>query len=169
MATTSDAIARETAWLTTVGDGLPALLSPTGPWAIVQAYDPRVIAMKKTTVFVLRQSFHIERIGNVRSRATYQMHLKMIWPVLSGTGSAESEWVNFDSAVDLLLQRVLGVPPGLNGSPAGDKTHGGRFLSAAEKEEGVTISFEDPDITFAQSGNFQASMTYAIDDLDFIS
>ena len=169
MATTSDAIFRETAWLTTVGDGLPDLVAPTGPWSLIQGYDPRVIATKKTTVFVLRTALHIARIGNVRSRATYMMHLKLIWPVLTGTGSAESEWANFDAATDLLLQRVMGVPPALNGSQAGDKTHGGRFLSAAEKGVGITVSFEDPDITFAQSGNFQASVTYEIDDLDFIN
>lgn len=166
---TSDAIAREAAWLTTIGDGLPDLLAPTGPWGVIQGYDPRVIAMKKTTVFVLRNELHVARIGNIRSRASYHMHLKMIWPLLTGTGQAEAEWQNFDNAVDLLLQRVLGVPPALNGSAAGDKTHGGRFLSAAEGPNGVSVTFEDPNITFNESGNFQASMTYMIDDIDFVS
>lgn len=162
-------MAREAAWLRTTGDGLPELLAPNGPWEVIQGYDPRTPYKQKTTIFVMRQQMRVTRRGSVRSIADYSFHLKLFWPLTLGTGSAETAMQDFDDAIDALVGRVLGVTPGLNGSPAGDKTHGGRFLSVAEQPEYLTVVFDDPSETFANTKTYSASMTYLADDFEIIN
>src|SRR5947209_486587 len=119
---TADACAREGAWLQTSGDGLPALLvTAGGPFQVVQAYWPGAkFAAKKTGVYVQRRRLIMPRFGGRRIMPGYEFFLKLVWPVkTAAAGMAEAEAQAFDSAIDLLLQRIDGFP--------GDKTHGGRF------------------------------------------
>lgn len=158
---TADAVARETAWLRDYSptDGLPNLLAPTGPWTVIQAYVPRVTAERQTGIYVLRHQFKIARFANVRSMTTHHFRLKLVWPLSSGSGSAESDLQAFDNAIDLLLQRIAG--------PIGDKTHGGRFLSVAESHDHITVDQDDPDVTIPATAQFFGTVTYSADDQEF--
>lgn len=158
--TTADAVAREAAWLTSV-DTLPALLVVNGgPWEVVQAYWPGAkFAAKRTGIYVQRRRFQIERFGGVRLMPHYGFALKLVWPVRStSAGGPEAEQGAFDAAIELLRQRVNGLPF--------DKTHGGRFLSAAETPPGTFFEVEylDPEVTIPQGGWLRATATYLADD-----
>lgn len=165
---TSDAIAREVAWLNSFGDGLPALADPNGPWGIIQSYEPRVAAKRKSGVYVSRPEFTIRRFANVRTIANYKFKLKLIWPLTSGAGSAESDQQAFDIAIDLLLQRIMGQPA-INSNVPLDKTHGGRFLSVAENPDYITVNQLDPDMTIQSSAGFLAEIFYSADDNEIIN
>jgi hypothetical protein len=158
MTTYSDALDRETAWLTTV-DALPALLTVNGgPFDIVQARRPRTPTKSKRCLYVTRQpgmSAHWARTATGRTMATHHLRLEVDWPITVGTGSAETEQLNVDQAIDLVITRVLG--------PLGDKTHGGRFLSVAEDTSGVDVDADDP-ATAISRGRFTARITYHADD-----
>ncbi|MEV5944446.1 hypothetical protein [Streptomyces sp. NPDC051994] len=155
---TADAVDREVAWLTTFGDGLPSLLaSAGGPWANIQAYQPRTPGKRSSNVFVLRRQIHEKRFAHVRRMPTYEFALKLIWPLSSGQGSAEDDQRAFDAAVDLLLTRIGGF--------TGDKSHGGRFLSVAENPEYVTVRFTDPEQTLGIA-EFHGEVTYFADDTE---
>lgn len=154
---TADAVDREVAWLTTAGDGLPALLSTNGgPFGNVQPYWARTPGKRGTNLFVLRRRIHEKRFANVRRMATYEFTLKIVWPLQSGTGSAEADQRALDAAVDKVLTRIGGFP--------GDKTHGGRFLSVAEEPQYVDVNFVDPDQTMAPDAEFRCEITYYADD-----
>lgn len=157
---TSDAVARECAWLQTSGDGLPALLtSAGGPWQIVQAYWTRTPATNKTGIYVLRDLLDDQRASSQRIRPRYNMRLRLIWPVtVTTTALLETAQSDFDAAIDLLVQRVRG--------PLGDKTHGSRFLSAGEIPRTVHVQWEDPEVTMAQHKQLRAAARYSIDDLE---
>jgi hypothetical protein len=156
---TSDAVDREVAWLTTSGDGLPALLADAGgPWSNIQAYQPRTPGKRSSNIFVLRRTIHEKRFAHVRRMPTYEFVLKMIWPLSSGTGKAEDDQRAFDAAVDLVLTRVGGF--------TGDKSHGGRFLSVAENPEYVLVRFTDPEQTVTGAIDFRAEITYSADDAE---
>jgi hypothetical protein len=157
---TADAVAREVAYLTTIGDSLPSLPSSAGgPWQVVQAYWPRTPAVNKTGVYVLRPLLDDQRASNQRIRPRYQMRLRLVWPVTTTTTSLlETAQSDFDAAVDLLVQRIRG--------PLGDKTHGGRFLSAGEVPRTVQVSWEDPEVTMGQFKQLRAQAVYSIDDLE---
>ncbi len=155
---TADAVDREVAWLTTSGDGLPALLtSAGGPWGNVQAYQPRTPGKRGTNLFVLRRQIHDKRFANTRRMPTYEFVLKAIWPLSSGQGAAEADQRAFDTAIDKTLARIDGFP--------GDKSHGGRFRSVAENPEYVTVRFTDPEQTLAV-GEFHTEITYFADDFE---
>jgi hypothetical protein len=160
----ADAVDRETVWLSAYSpsDGLPALLSTRGgPWEVVQAYWPRTLSAEKTGVYVLRTSLDDERTANIRIRPMYMFRLKLIWPVrLAAAGLAESEQRNLDAAVALLVQRIRGL--------AGDKTHGGAFLSAGEvpRMPGVHVEFDDPEITIPHLKSLRGLVTYPADDFE---
>lgn len=152
---TADAVDRETAWLTTSGDGLPALLATAGGlWDNVQAYFPRDSYSQQRTIYVLRHRVQQKRIGAQRVMATYPFRLILYWPLLDGEGSAESDQRLFDVALDQVLQRVLG--------PLGDKTHGGRFLSVAESGT-VEIDYDNVEQTIPH-GYLRAELAYTADD-----
>ncbi|MFE4867730.1 hypothetical protein [Streptomyces sp. NPDC056682] len=155
---TADAVDREVAWLTSTGDGLPALLvSAGGPWDNVQAYQPRTPGKRASNLYVLRRGIHEKRFANVRRMASYEFVLKLIWPLSSGQGIAEADQRAFDAAVDLVLTRI--------GGPVGDKSHGGRFLSVAENPEYVNVRFTDPEQTLGVA-EFHAEITYFADDTE---
>lgn len=155
---TADAVDREVAWLTSSGDGLPALLvSAGGPWDNVQAYQPRTPGKRASNLYVLRRQIHEKRFANVRRMASYEFVLKAIWPLSNGQGIAEAEQRAFDEALDLVLTRIGGL--------VGDKSHGGRFLSVAENPEWVNVRFTDPEQTLPQ-GEFHAEITYYADDTE---
>lgn len=157
---TADAVAREAAWLNTIGDALPALpASAGGPWEIVQPYQPRTPPANKTAIYVLRGRLLDVRASNQRIRPRYEIRLRLVWPVVvTGTGLLETAQSDMDDAVDLLVQRVRG--------PLGDKTHGGRFLSAGENPRLVTVQWDPPELAMAAHKQLTADMTYSVDDLE---
>ncbi len=159
---TSDAVAREVAWLTSWNDGLPALLTANGgPWDNIQAYWARTPATQQNSIYVLRSSLSDERAANIRIRTSYDFTLKLVWPIRQTSSPlAEGEQQNLDNAVDLLLQRIRG--------PVEDKTHGGRFLSAGEtpRMPGVHVMFEDPEHTIEELKSLRATVSYTADDFE---
>lgn len=159
--TTADAVARETAWLTTSGDSLPALLtSAGGKWDVIQGYAPRAWApgARKNQIWVLRRSIRIERFGDIRRMAKYEFELVLNWALSSRTGSAEADQTAFDAAIDDVVTRIGGLLQ--------DKTHGGRFLSVAEDPTLIDVTFEPPMQTISEA-RFEAHITYGADDFDF--
>lgn len=157
---TATAASREAAWLNAFGDGLPALsVDQGGPWSVIQAYDPRTPGKKKTGVYVTRPSFAISRFANVRQLARYTFHVKVVWPLSNIGGSEEVEQASFDSALELVVQRILGLPQ--------DKTHGGRFLSVAETPDYLTFIQDDPVATIPNTANFTGTFTYNADDFEY--
>jgi hypothetical protein len=162
-ADTSTVVTRETAWLTTSGDGLPALLATAGgPFDIVQAYLPRLpVPGRKHCLFVIRQGFVEDRFASPRVMDRHGIELRIVW-YTAGSSTVpllETEQRHLDGAVEAVRARILG--------PLGDKTHGGSFLSAAEVPRTVEVRFEDPDVTFKQDASLRASILYFVDDFDF--
>lgn len=163
--TTADAVDRETAWLNSSGDGLPALLEQAGGrWSIVQAYRNRSPQQRVTRIYVLRSAIRVERYGMIRKLAKYEFTLKACWPMANAAGNAEAEQRAFDAAIDDVLTRIGGIGP-----PLADKTHGGRFLSVAEDPTQVEVHFTDPDTTLAGPVEFEATIgPYWADDYEII-
>lgn len=156
---TDTAVTREADWLTASGDGLPALLADAGgPWDLVQAYYPRTPYEQKRSIYVLRHRIEQKRFAAQRVMNTYPFRLILWWPIQALDGSAEEEQQAFDTAVDLLLQRILGYGP-----PGFDKTHGGRFLSVGENPRLVDVDFTDPEQTIPTLGGLRAEVTYSAD------
>jgi hypothetical protein len=163
---TADACAREASWLQTSGDSLPSLLAVNGgPWKVIQAYwQGAQTRTQAPAIYVTRGKAEQIRVGNQRIRPRYPMRLELCWPVLTinpGSSSiAATEQQNLDDAIELLRQRVTG--------PLGDKTHGGRFLSAAEVKgaPGIDVTFEPASLTIRASKEIRAAMTYSIDDFE---
>jgi hypothetical protein len=157
----STAVDRETAWLATAGDTLPALLAPAGPWQIIEAYWPRPVTAKQTGIYVTRRQISEDRFANVRRIDRYPFLLRLVWPVRVASGLMQQEQRNFDAAVSLLTQRIRGMFM--------DKTHGGRFLAVGEApvaQPHFTVDFHDPDKTLGE-GYLYAEVTYSADDPDF--
>jgi hypothetical protein len=154
---TADAVARETAWLQTTGDGLPGLVAPSGPFDAVQAYWPRPSDQNTSahTLYVMRHRISSERFANVRIMTHYPFHLVAWWSMVNATGSAEAEQQNLDNAVELVITRINGLLL--------DKTHGGRFLSVAENPRVLDVDFTPPETTLAL-GYLRADITYSADD-----
>jgi hypothetical protein len=156
---TADAVDRETAWLTTVGDSLPALqTSQGGPFDTVQPYWRRTPAGRTTQLYVIRKTIREERLANVRVMPRYQFELRIVWPQSSSTGAAENPQRALDAAVDLVLQRIRGFP--------GDKSHGGRFRSVAENPREVTVDFADPVRSIDARADLEATVVYWADDTE---
>lgn len=159
---TATAETREAAWLTTSGDGLPALLAADGgPWEVLQAFDPVARrAKKKRALYVMSRSLADSRVSNLRIRPQYAITLDLTWTVRTPTPPiAETEQQNLKDAVDLILQRVRGFP--------GDKTHGGRFLSAGEAGGRPDVSYGDPFQGIEGSGGeLYAVISYRADDFE---
>lgn len=167
MPNSGDAIAREAAWLnTTSGDSLPFLpVSAGGPWDVIAAYTQGAqTRTQATAIYVTRGRAQQYRVANQRIRPRYPMRLVMHWPVRvinPGSSSiAAEEQQAFDDAIELLRQRVTG--------PLGDKTHGGRFLSAAEVKgaPGWDVQYEPAAVTIKADKELRAVATYAIDDFE---
>lgn len=169
--TTADAVDREAAWLnTTVADGLPLLPDTAGgKWQLINAYVPRTPAARKNQMWVLRPRMQIEREGFIRSIAHYRFQLHLMWMLSNGNGGAETDQRAFDAAIHDLVMRIRGVPPGvtafnLNGQP--DKTHDGKFMSAAENPSVVDVEMIEP-LPYMTGASFAATVTYSADDFDF--
>ena len=164
---TADACAREAAWLNTTGDGLPSLASSAGgPFQVVAAYEQGAqTRTQATAVYVMRGAVQQVRVANQRVRPRYPVKLEMHWPVRvispGASSIAATEQQNFDNAIELLRQRVTG--------PLGDKSHGGRFLSAAEAVRGqaaIDVQYEPPGQTIPANKELRATMAYFIDDYE---
>jgi hypothetical protein len=163
---TDSAVARETAWLQTSGDSLPALLAINGgPWQVIDAYvQGAATRTQKPAIYVTRGKAEQLRVGNQRVRPRYPMRLELYWPVLTinpGSSSiAATEQQNLDNAIEMLRQRVTGPP--------GDKSHGGRFLSAAEVKgaPGFDVTFEPASVTIRAAKEIRATATYSVDDFE---
>ena len=152
----SDALDRETAWLTTV-DTLPALLVANGgPFDIVQARYPRTPAKSKTALYVTRHpggSMEAERFATARTHYLHHFLLIAEWPMRSGTGSAESDLLAFEQAIDDVIARVQG--------PLTDKSHGGRFLAVMEDPAPGRLSIDEADpVTSIGAGRFTTRIDY---------
>ncbi len=160
MATTADAIARETAWLRTGGDGLPALEAANGgPFDVVQAYFPRTPASEQRSLFVMRNRLRSVRFANIRNMAKHHLLLRLWWPAVAGDGAVESDQQALDDAVELVFARI--------GGTLGDKTHGGRFLSVAESGD-QEATFHDPMRSLPEVGALICDITYDADDYETI-
>lgn len=162
--TTSDAVAREVSYLRATGDGPPALLAPSGPWQIIQAYWPRTPNTRQTGIYLLRPTVLETRFSNQRKLDSYEFRGRLWWPIgsTSATGSWEDEQAALDNAVDLLIQRIRGLPF--------DHTHLGNFLSVAEAPDPgrITVRFEDPAQTAVLNpAVLLAEITYSADDQDY--
>ena len=165
---TSDACAREAAWLsTTAGDSLPFLpASAGGPWVVIAPYvQGAQTRTQAPAIYVKRGQVRQARPANQRIRPRYAMRLELHWPVLvitPGSSSiAASSAQDFDDAIEALRARVTG--------PLGDKTHGGRFLSAAIDSRGqpdISVDYGDNTVTIKAAKELTATMTYPIDDFE---
>jgi hypothetical protein len=156
---TADAVARETAWLSSSGDGLPALLKADGgPWDVVQGYWGRTPPTNRRGLYLVRQKTHVERSANIRTTPTYQFLLKAWWPMLASSGNAEEEQRSLDAAIDLVVTRIAG--------PLLDKTHGGRFHSVAENPAYIDVDFDDPERTLADGRVLRVEIRYSADDFE---
>lgn len=163
---TADACEREASWLQTSGDSLPALLAVNGgPFKVIAAYwQGAQTRTQAPAIYVTRGKAEQIRVGNQRVRPRYPMRLELHWPVLTispGSSSiAAQEQQALDAAVELLRQRVTGPP--------GDKSHGGRFLSAAEVKgaPGFDVTFEPASVTIRAAKEIRACATYSIDDFE---
>ncbi|ELP67679.1 hypothetical protein STRTUCAR8_08550 [Streptomyces turgidiscabies Car8] len=160
----ADAVARETAWLAgyDAGDGLPGLLKAYGgPFDVVQAYVPRTGAQRQARLYVTRSQLRVERFGFNRKINHHTFMLRLYWPQSSPTGQAESVQQDFDTAVDLVVQRISGLFM--------DKTHGARFLSVAENPNDIDVQFGDPEASIQAKAELTALITYQADDQDYTS
>ena len=96
---TSDAVAREAAWLARSGDGLPALLkSDGGLWDVVQAYWPGDrLASEMSAIYVTRSQLDDDHPSVWRYRPRHIFRLKLVWPVnTAASPPAETEQQTFD-------------------------------------------------------------------------
>lgn len=166
--TTADACDREAGFLNLTTDGLPVLPKAAGGrWDLIQAYRPRTPARRKNQIFVVRPDFSVSRPAEQRSMASYAIELQLLWTLSSGSGSAESDQREFDLAVNDVLMRVLGTPPGFQGGIGMDKSHDGQFLSAAENPRRVQVAYTPVEQTLVAGADFEARMTYMVDDFEF--
>jgi hypothetical protein len=164
---TGDVCAREASWLNTVDGVLPSLPSGAGgPWNVIEAYfQGAQTRTQATAIYIMRGAVQQIRVASQRVRPRYPVKLELHWPVRvisPGSSSiAATEQQNFDDAIELLRQRVTG--------PLGDKSHGGRFLSAAETARGqvaIDVQYEKPAETIPQAKELRAVMAYYVDDFE---
>lgn len=164
--TTADAVARETAWLTTIDSLPPLLASNGGRWDVVQGYWPRTGSVSKRGLYVQRTGIRVVRLGALRKLRQYHFRLIALWPMLSTTGGAEAEQAAFDLALDDVLVRI----DGLTVPPIADKTHGGRFLSVAENPGVVDVVITPGEHAFAVAPPFfSAEISYWADDAEILA
>lgn len=160
--TTADAVDRETAWLRTSGDALPALLADVGgAWDVIEPYLMRTPARRTNRLYVLRPKFRIERFGAQRRIPHYDMDLLAVWTLSSGSGDFQTDQRAFDVALNDVVARIGGFGP-----PHMDKTHGGAFMSAAE-DPGLIEVHITPYGMPTQGLELEAHITYTVDDPDF--
>ncbi|AIG81254.1 Hypothetical protein AJAP_42415 (plasmid) [Amycolatopsis japonica] len=161
----SDAIKREAAWLTSSGDGLPALLQVDGgPFKVVQARMPRTPPTRAAGLYLLPGNYTDDRWANQRKLATYSFRAAIYWPLGTTTVTAniaELEQDALDDAIGLVVERVRGL--------LGDHTHGGRFLAVAEApaRTEITVHYMPVENT-AVDGLLRADVMWQAQDEAFI-
>jgi len=164
----ADAVARESSWLSTPsGDSLPFLpASAGGPWQFIGAYEQGAATRTQlTAIYVKRGRVQQVRTANQRVKNRYPMSLELHWPVRvispGASSIAATEAQNFDDAIEALRARITG--------PLGDKSHGGRFLSAAEVKgtPGLDVQFDPANRDIRAAKELRATVTYWIDDFEF--
>jgi hypothetical protein len=164
--TTADAVQREAAWLSTANDGLPNLLSDAGGrWDLVNAYWNRTPVQRQRVIWVNKSHISVKRFAHVRKIVTYHFELELWWPLSTQTGSSESDQAQFDLAINDLVMRISGF--GYTPSTTADKTHGGRFLSAAEtmfSGDSIDISTPPASSSLPATVGYLATVTYAAED-----
>lgn len=167
MPSTASACDREAAWLSSYGDGLPALLKANGGhWDLIQAYWPGAHLDKhKRAVYVTRQRLSDRKSGGIRVMPRHTFTLRLWWPVKSagasvGKGLAETEQRTLDLACADLLLRIRGFVL--------DKSHGARFLSAGQTPTGadVEIAWDDAEATIPVHRALIAQCVYFADDFE---
>ncbi len=162
----SDPCDREAAWLNTLGDALPQLPAPAGPWQVIQAYWPGPkLDVNKTGIYVCPARDIDRRSGGVRIMPRFAFRLEFVWPIKNvigsaGQGLAETEQRNFRAAGLLVMQRVRG--------PVLNKTHGGRFLSVGETPSGQPpqIDWVPASQTIDALRSLRGFATYYADDFE---
>lgn len=166
---TATAVQRECDWLSVGNDALPALLkADAGPFDLIDAYEQAAATRTQARgIYVTRSRPENIRVANQRIRPRYTMRLLLRWPVKvvtpgTSTSIAAAEQQAFDDAIELVRQRVAG--------PLGDKSHGGRFLSAGEAsrgQAGIFVEYEPAGQSISDGKGLRASMTYQVDDYEF--
>lgn len=160
-------VQREADWLKVTDDSLPSLPADSGgPWEIIAAYEQGAATRTQpTAIYVTRGRVRNIRVANQRIRPRYPMKLELHWPVRvtspGGSSIAATEQQAFDDAIELLRQRIQG--------PLGDKSHGGRFLSAGEAargQDGIDVQYEPAAQTIRADKELRAAVTYFIDDYE---
>lgn len=164
----ADACAREASWLqTSSGDSLPFLpASAGGSWEVIAPYvQGAATRTNAPAIYVKRGQVRQVRVANQRVRPRYPMRLELHWPVVvisPGSSSIAAQSAqDFDDAIEALRARVTG--------PLGDKTHGGRFLSAAIDGKGqpdINVDYGDNSVTIKAAKELVATMTYPVDDFE---
>jgi hypothetical protein len=162
----ADAVSREAAWLQVSADSLPALLTADGgPFEIILPYwQGAQTRTQAPAIYVLRAQMTALRVANQRVRNRYRMTLDVHWPIrATGPGAssiAAVEQQNLDNAIELLRQRIAGT--------LGDKSHGGRFLSAGEAKTlpGMTVDFPQAEQTIRAAKEIRAQVVYFCDDFE---
>lgn len=156
--TSADAVDRETAWLRTSGDGLPALLKEAGgPFDIIQAYVARTPPTERRALYVTRNQLRSVRFAAIRQQNKHPLRLHIWWPANDQGGEVENDQRELDVAIDAVFARIRG--------PVGDKTHGGRFLAVGEEGD-TTAVFGDPARTLAEAAVLLVDVTYLAVDIE---
>lgn len=171
MATFSDVVDRESAWLSTV-DSLPNLtgifVNPQTNASTIFTRLPRTFDRKVNSLFVMRaptESATLDRETNTRGIWTHRLMLIVWWPITKDAlGDGSKDELACEQAVDAILGRITGVPPSASGP--GDHTHGGRFLSAAEDWH-HRVQVEWPDMVKAYADSvIELRIVFTVDDFD---
>ncbi|WP_372672578.1 hypothetical protein [Amycolatopsis kentuckyensis] len=160
-----DAIKREAEWLTSSGDGLPALLQADGgPFRIVQGRMPRTPSTRVAGLYLVPGNYTDARWANQRKLGTYSFRAAIYWPLGTttvGANIAEVEQDALDEAIELLIDRVR--------DELGDHTHGGRFLAVAEAPAHAEIGVHYmPVENTAVDGLLRADVLWQAQDQAFI-
>lgn len=147
------AVVREAAWLK---EAVP----PLG-FDSIDAHHRRTSGNKRT-LKVSRLRTVDQRIATGRTRATHTLVLLAVWPTTARDGASDQDQDAFDAALDRLIGHLRG--------PLGDKTHGGRFLSACEEpNDSITVDLTDPDLQQRDGKALTARITFTVDDFDIIA
>ena len=154
----ADSLDREIAWLTTV-DTLPSLLVTNGGmFDLVQAYIRRGTPSKRS-LYLVTATATVDPINSQREQNTYQFIAHIRWPISSPTGQIEDDQRDLAAAVRDTVKRIRG--------PLGDKTHGGRFLTAGEAgHPAVRVEFDPVDTAIKAGDAMSARIFYTAVDPD---
>lgn len=118
-----------------------------GPFDLIAPY-PRSLSARSRQLFVYRARSFERRIGNGIKQAHHELVVRILWEQVSPDEKAHIDQAGLDVALDALVDRIRGLPPGTAGTPAGDRSHGGRFWSVAVAEQvggdAIEVVWPDP-------------------------